>query len=97
MTKVYQGTFRKLVVWQAAKKLTKEIYKITNKFPSEEKFGLSSQMKRAAISIMSNIAEGNQRVSKKDALNFFNISFSSFLNSSSYILLSANCSFRPSC
>ncbi|MBU1018197.1 four helix bundle protein [Patescibacteria group bacterium] len=73
----YKGTFRKLIAWQAAKVLTKEIYRITNKFPSDEKYGLSSQMKRASISIMSNIAEGNQRTGRKDTLNFFNIAFSS--------------------
>lgn len=75
--KTYQGTFRKLIVWQVAKELTKEVYRIANKFPTEEKYGLSSQMKRASISIMSNLAEGNQRTTDKDALRFFNISFSS--------------------
>ncbi|MBN1258710.1 four helix bundle protein [Candidatus Peregrinibacteria bacterium] len=73
----YQGTFRKLIVWQTAKALAKNIYCLANKFPAEEKYGLSAQIKRAAISVMSNIAEGNQRAGKQDALNFFNIAFSS--------------------
>lgn len=79
MMKTYKGTFRKLIVWQVAKELTKEIYRISNKFPSEEKYGLISQMKRASISIMSNLAEGNQRAGMKDSLHFFNIAFSSLI------------------
>jgi four helix bundle protein len=73
----YQGTFRKLIAWQAAKKLTHEAYRLANQFPHEGIYGLSSQMKRASISIMSNLAEGNQRTGPKDILNFLNIAFSS--------------------
>jgi len=77
MVSNYQGTFRKLIAWQAAKKLTQEVYRLANRFPSEEIYGLTSQMKRASISIMSNLAEGNQRTGPKDILHFFNIAFSS--------------------
>ena len=77
MPKEYQGTFRKLIVWQKAKDLAKNIYNIANKFPKEETYGLVSQMKRCSVSVMSNIAEGNQRKGKQDRLNFFNIGFSS--------------------
>jgi|GEM_PF-95304 len=77
MSKEYQGTFRRLIAWQKAKELTKNIYKIVNRFPKEETYGLVSQMKRCAVSVMSNIAEGNQRAGRKDKLNFFNIAFSS--------------------
>jgi four helix bundle protein len=73
----YQGTFRKLIAWQAAKKLTQEVYRLANRFPPDEMYGLTSQMKRASISIMSNLAEGNQRTGPKDILQFFNIAFSS--------------------
>lgn len=75
--KNYQGTFRKLIVWQEAKSLTKQVYVLTRNFPSEEKFVLVSQMKRASISTLSNLAEGNERRSKKDKLHFFNIASSS--------------------
>jgi len=75
--KTYQGTFRNLIVWREAKELAKKIYQVANEFPSDEKHGLSSQMKRAEVSVMSNIAEGNQREGKKDLLHFFNIAYSS--------------------
>jgi four helix bundle protein len=61
---------KKLDVWQAAMKSTTMIYKVTNKFPEEEKFGLVSQMRRASISIPCNIAEGAARQGKKEFKNF---------------------------
>ena len=61
---------KKLDVWQAAMKSTTMIYKLTNKFPEEEKFGLVSQMRRASISIPCNIAEGAARQGKKEFKNF---------------------------
>jgi four helix bundle protein len=61
---------KKLDVWQAAMKSTTLIYKLTNKFPEEEKFGLVSQMRRASISIPCNIAEGAARQGKKEFKNF---------------------------
>jgi four helix bundle protein len=54
-------SYRDLLVWQKSMALAKEIYKITAGFPSEEKFGLISQMRRAAVSVPSNIAEGQAR------------------------------------
>lgn len=54
-------SFEKLNVWQKARELSIKIYKDTKNFPSEEKFGLTSQMRRAAVSISSNIAEGTGR------------------------------------
>lgn len=74
---IYQ--FEKLEVWQLAMELTKDTYKIVSKFPSDEKYNLNSQLKRAAISIGSNIAEGSGRSSKMDRAHFINISFSSAL------------------
>jgi four helix bundle protein len=61
---------KKLDVWQAAMKATVMIYKLTAKFPDEEKFGLVSQMRRAAVSIPCNIAEGAARQGKKEFKNF---------------------------
>ncbi len=61
---------KKLKVWQKVIELGMEIYKITEKYPQEEKFGLTAQMRRAAISIGSNIAEGAGRQSKKEFLLF---------------------------
>ncbi len=63
-------SFRDLKVWQAAMELSLLIYKLTSNFPDHERFGLSSQMRRAAVSIASNIAEGSARTTKKDFRNF---------------------------
>ena len=63
-------THKDLIVWQKSIELVIEIYQLTDKFPSEEKFGLVSQMRRASISISSNIAEGSGRKSKKDFKQF---------------------------
>jgi four helix bundle protein len=64
---------KKLDVWQAAMKSTTMIYKLTNKLPEEEKFGLIPQMRRAAISIPCNIAEGAARQGKREFKNFLSI------------------------
>jgi four helix bundle protein len=71
--------FEKLDVWQAARKFTKEIYQITKSFPKEEKFGLMNQIRRASISVCSNIAEGSARKTKKDKARFFQIAYASTL------------------
>ncbi len=63
--------FTKLKIWQRAHELTLAIYKITLELPKEEIFGLVTQIRRAAISVTSNIAEGESRYTTKDKLNFF--------------------------
>jgi len=66
-------SFEDLPVWQEARKFTNEIYDLTNKFPKEELYGLTSQVRRATVSIMSNIAEGFDRRSDKEFSNFLSI------------------------
>ena len=66
-------SFENLTVWQDACKFTNKIYNLTNKFPKEELYGLTSQIRRAAVSIMSNIAEGFDRRSDKELSNFLSI------------------------
>ncbi|MEJ2069149.1 MAG: four helix bundle protein [Syntrophobacterales bacterium] len=63
-------TFRELVVWQKALDLVKEIYRVTQEFPKEEIFGLTSQLRRAAVSVPSNIAEGQGRLTEKEFRQF---------------------------
>lgn len=70
-------SFRELIVWQKSKDLAVEIYKLTEKFPKSEIYGLASQMQRAAVSISSNIAEGYHRFSKKDKDRFLSIAYGS--------------------
>ena len=65
--------FKELIVWKKAIVLVKEIYALTKLLPNEEKYDLSSQMRRAAVSVPSNIAEGNSRHTKKEYINFLSI------------------------
>lgn len=69
--------FRKLNVWEKAHELTLEIYRITSKFPSEEKYGLTNQIRRASVSIPTNIAEGCGRDSEGELLRFMRIAMGS--------------------
>ncbi|NNE76218.1 MAG: four helix bundle protein [Pricia sp.] len=72
-------SFEKLKVWQKARKLCVLIYRSTKTFPVEQKFGLTSQMRRCSVSILSNIAEGTGRHSPKDRARFTEIAFGSAL------------------
>jgi four helix bundle protein len=76
---MYVFGFEKLEVYSEVKKFIKEIYLITLRFPDIEKFGLISQLRRAAISVASNIAEGNSRNSAKDRIHFVNLAYSSLM------------------
>ena len=82
------NSFEDLQCWQEARKLNLLIYQITAKFPRAELFTLTSQMRRAAISVNSNIAEGFVRVSVAEKLRFFNIASGSLAELRSQILLS---------
>ena len=62
--------FRTILAWQEADNLVIEVYKVTDSFPIEEKFGLTSQIRRATVSVAANIAEGSGRNSLKDFLRF---------------------------
>ncbi len=88
MYKETAKTFRNLIVWQKAHKFVLEIYKFSSKFPKEENYGLTSQIRRAAISIPSNIAEGFKKRGKKDKVRFFNISQGSLEECRYYLILS---------
>ena len=70
-------SYRDLEVWQKSRALVVRIYKLTASFPKEEKLGLSSQLRRAAISIPSNIAEGRSRRATRDYIRFLDIAYGS--------------------
>ncbi|MDE2001033.1 MAG: four helix bundle protein [Patescibacteria group bacterium] len=72
-------SFRKLEVWKMGMTLVNRIYDLTRKFPSDEKFSLTSQIRRAAISIPLNIAEGSNRRTKKDFASFVRIAIGSLM------------------
>lgn len=80
-------SYRDLVVWQKGLELTKAIYQLTTKLPENEKFGLVSQVRRAAVSIPSNIAEGRERGTRKDYAQFLRIALGSTAELDTQLLL----------
>ncbi|OFY24328.1 MAG: four helix bundle protein [Bacteroidetes bacterium GWF2_33_38] len=81
-------SFENLEVWQKSRILVQSIYKLTASFPSDEKYGLSTQLRRASVSISSNIAEGSTRWSKKDQARFYEIAFGSLIEVRNQLILS---------
>lgn len=75
--KIPTKTFRDLIVWQKAKQVAVLTYELTNRLPSEERLGLSQQMRRASISISSNIAEGYQRFHEREKQQFLAVAYGS--------------------
>ena len=80
--------FEKLDVWQNSRSLVKDIYLLTANFPSDEKFGVCSQIRRASMSISANIAEGMSRNTDKDKARFLNQSYSSAIEVVNFLILS---------
>ena len=81
-------SFQNIIAWQKAHAFTLLVYHISKHFPEDEKFGLTSQFRRAAVSIEANIAEGYKKISKADKLRFLNISEGSLEECRDYIVLS---------
>lgn len=82
--------YRKLLIWQKSIAITTNIYNSTKQFPKEEIFGLTSQIRRCAVSIPSNIAEGFGRDSNKEFLRFLNISIGSLFEMQTQLEISKN-------
>jgi len=85
--------FRELLVWKKSRILVKEIYMLSQSFPKSEVHGLTDQMRRAAVSIPSNIAEGSGRKSNKDFKRFLEFSYGSALELETQIYLSFDLRF----
>ena len=85
---MYVQSFKELIVWQKSIELVKEVYKITNSFPKSELYGLVSQMRRSAVSIPSNIAEGKKRRTSKDFMQFLRIADGSAAELETQIIIS---------
>ena len=82
------SSFKDLLVWQKSHQFVLEVYKLTKKFPKDELFALTSQFRRAAVSVPANIAEGYTRKGVKDKLRFYNIAQGSLEECRYYIILS---------
>lgn len=76
-----------LEVWKRSVKLTRTIYELTNKLPKDERYGISSQMKRAAVSVPANIAEGAAKRSTKEYLRYLEISYASLSELHTYFAI----------
>ena len=90
---MYTFGFERLDVWSKSRLLTNKIYKFTQLFPDHEKFGMASQLRRAVISICSNIAEGSSRNSRKDQAHFYNIAYSSLMETLNQLILSCDLNY----
>jgi four helix bundle protein len=84
------NTYKDLIAWQKSIDLVSDVYSITKLFPAEEKFGIVSQLNRAAVSIPSNIAEGWGRESSKNYLQFLRISRGSVMELETLMIISKN-------
>jgi four helix bundle protein len=80
-------SFKDLIVWQKAHRFVLSVYQMSKTFPKEELFGLTSQLRRAAVSIAANIAEGFKKRGKADKLRFYNISQGSIEECKYYLIL----------
>ena len=80
-------SYRELIAWQKAMDLVVQVYEMTRTFPREEVYGLTSQLRRAAVSIPSNIAEGQGRRSSKEFMRFLGIAYGSLQETETQIIL----------
>lgn len=90
---MHQYPFEKLQVWHLAIDLSVLIYKTTKDFPSEEKFGLTSQVRRSVNSVSANLAEGSARFSNKEKARYFEIAYGSLLETASHLYLAMKLDF----
>lgn len=85
---MYTFYFEKLEVWKDSIEFIKSVYHLTKNFPADEKFGITSQMRRSSISVATNISEGNSRTTGKDQANFTTMSYSSLMETLNLIIIS---------
>lgn len=89
----YKFSFEKLEVWQTARLLVGDIYRVTQKFPESERFGLTNQMRRSANSVCANLAEGGTRISSKEQAHFTSISYGSLIELLNHLIISNDLNF----
>jgi four helix bundle protein len=83
-------SYRELIAWQKAMKLVNEIYGVTQRFPSEERYGITNQLRRAAVSVPSNIAEGQARFSQKEFHHFLSLARGSLAEIETQLLIASD-------
>jgi four helix bundle protein len=83
-------SYRDLVAWQKAMKFVTAIYEVTQRFPSEERYGLTNQLRRASVSVPSNIAEGQARFSHKEFHHFLSMARGSLVEIETQLLIARN-------
>ncbi len=86
-------TFKDLVVWQKAHQFVLKVYKESNAFPADERFGLTSQIRRAVVSVPANIAEGFRKRNRKEKVYFYSIAQTSLEEVRYYIILANDLTF----
>jgi four helix bundle protein len=86
-------SYRDLEVWQRAMELSRSVYSVTSRFPREELYGITSQMRRAAVSVPSNVAEGHARCSTKEFLHHLSMALGSLAELETQLILSESLGF----
>ncbi len=87
---MFNYPFERLEAWQLSRKFVVKIYNLTDSFPPKERFGLTSQLRRAAVSVSSNLAEGTGRWTQKDQAHFYSIAYSSLMEVLNQLIISGD-------
>jgi len=93
--KDYQFSFEKLDVWQKARKLVADLYRVTESFPKREWYGLVNQIRRAGVSVAANLAEGSSRSSLKDQAHFSQLAYGSLMEIASHLAIANDLNYLP--
>lgn len=86
----YKFSYEKMRMWSDVRMYIKSVYEITNTFPLNEKFGLTQQLRRAAVSVLSNIAEGLSRKTEKEKQRFIEISYGSLMETNAQLIIAVD-------
>lgn len=95
MARSFARSFQDLVVWQKAHQFVLDVYQLTDTFPRSELYGLTSQMRRAAVSVPANIAEGFKKKGRADKVRFMNVAQSSLEECRYYLILVHDLGYAP--
>ena len=88
-------SFERLEVWKKSRLLVKDVYHVTVPFPEKEKYGLTNQIRRAIVSVSSNIAEGSTRQSTKEKARFYEVAFGSLIEVLNQLIIATDLEYLP--